>query len=248
MSYTFCVIMILCLSIGAFAQSIKDTLRVEWKTTDPRCDQIFIDGEDIRIIRDNNFVIMVSGVRDKDFVAFDVSVFNESDRRIVVDPANSAFVTWKNRQQQLGDIVKRLEPEKIASKYRTRTAWANALRAFGAGMATNQTTTYGTASGNATVNDRSGYAGSVYYSGTTTTTTTTPNYEVRRQVAQRNAEANAEASSKGNFVLQTALRANTLFPKGDVRGTVFYERKKAEVGSFVILVDNVRYVFGFRLD
>lgn len=247
MKLSLCFTLFCCLSFASFAQTPNNNVHVPWLPNDPCCDKIVVDGSTIRTIKRGDITVAVSASRYNDFYAFEVTVFNDSKERILVDPVQSGFWIVKEGDKPVPVKVKRLDPDKLAAKYRTHAMWANALRTFGAAMSNDQITTYGSTSGTASVYSSGGYRKNVRYSGTVSTTTTTPNYEARRQAARQNAETSAEAQSQGSYVQSIALRANTVFPQQDVWGNVLFEIKKAERGIFGILVDGSQFEFAYTL-
>lgn len=223
--------------------------RIRWKSNDPFCDQIFVNGASIRIIKHKGLTIATDGQKSKDFFAIQTAVFNDTGQRILVDPAQSWFVVLKEkgkeRKANLSDNYAPLPPEKIIAKIENRAAWINALRGLGAALSTTSQTvnTYNT--GTVSVYG-TGTPVQGTYNGTGTATVTRPNYEAQRQAATANAETAAKAQDEASVIDQTALRANTVFPQTTVAGYIFFPMiKKAEITLFILKIGETYYEFGF---
>lgn len=209
----------LSLACSVFAQTSETPKpqpeRVRWKSNDPCCDQIVVNGASIRIIKHKGLTIATDGQKSNDFFAIETYVYNDSGQRILVDPSQSWFSVWKEKGKEMKAKVTEayapLPPEKIISKIENRAAWANALRSLSAAFATNTQTVNTYNSGNVSVYG-AGTPAQGTYSGTSTATVTKPNYEAQRQAAATNAETSAKTQSETGLINSTALRANTVFP------------------------------------
>lgn len=159
-----------------------------------------------------------------------------------VDPKLSFLAVWKDTKKP-HEVLQPLEPEKVARKFESRAMWANALRSFGAAMATTNQTTTTTERGSVSVIGTSGSAIGTYR-GSSASTTTSPDVETRRKAEARNAATSAHAQEKAAAVASAALKVHTVFPNGDVFGEVYFSRKKFDVGYFVIKIEDAFYQFG----
>ncbi len=210
----------------------------QWDTKEPYADSFISDGVPIGIIRNAGVTIAVSGYDGKDYLFCEITVLNETDKRVNVFPRDF-YLTFKDKNGKFGYVYP-LPPEKIAKKYLSRAKWGNFFRTFAAGMAT--TTTQSVGSGTAYVYGSSGSATGVY-SGTATTTS--PNLAAQRNAAVANDRAVEAANAKGQSVILNSLKANTVFPKTYVSGLVHFERKKFSVGILYIIIDGTAYSFPF---
>jgi hypothetical protein len=198
---------------------------ITWKKDDPNCDLIVVEGSRYRIIKRDGLFIAFEFVESRDLYVAAVYVANDSDGRVLVDPQSSILALWKDVKKEAYEIVAPTPPEKVAKKIESRARWANALRAFGAGMATTQTTTY---------------------TGSDSVTTIAPDLEARSRADRQNAETTGQAEDKAAGVMSAALKANTLFSKEYVSGEIYFQKKKFEAGYFVFKIGDAFYQFTVR--
>lgn len=209
-----------------------------WKSGAAFADDFISDGATIRVIRDGGVTVAVFGYLDGGRVVAEVTVANETDRRVTVKPADF-FITYWDKAGKMGHEFS-LPPAKVADKLRGRAKWGNFFRAFAAGMA--QTTSTSESSGSVYVTGAGGAARGTY-SGATTTTA--PDAAAQRRAAEANRAASASANADAEQVLDRALRANTLFPKTYVSGLVYFEKRKFEQSLLYVMVDGTAYTFAF---
>ena len=219
----------------------KTPLHLQWKSDDPNCDRLAIDGKEFRIIKHEGITVISDFSASPDFYAGEFLVINETKDRFDVDPAKAKLVYWPDANKP-PVLLESLPPEKIVSKIQNRTKWTNALRALG-GASTTTTTTSSVESGTATAVGTSGSATGTY-SGTSTATTTRPDYEARRRASEQINEANERANNKSALVNNFALRLNTVFPKDRVSGYIYFPLKKFDKGWLSIEINGVFYDFG----
>jgi hypothetical protein len=215
---------------------------IAWKENDPNCDLIAVDGARYRIIKRNGLFIAFEFIEANGVYVAAVYVSNRSNDRVMVDPESSFLAIWKDIKKAPYETITPTPPEKIAGKIASRARWANAFRTLGAGMATTQTTTTSSANGSVMATGSGGSAIGTY-AGSGSSTTTSPDLEARRQAEKQNAETTAQAQNQAANVMSAALKANTLFPKGDVSGEIYFQKKKFEAGFFVFKIGDAFYQF-----
>ena len=192
------------------------------------------------IIKNNGVIIAVSGYDAKDHLVCEVSVVNQTDRRINVLP-NDFYLTFRDKRGKFGYEFP-LPAEKLPKKYQSRAKRGNFFRAFAAGMAT---TTYETSeAGTFNVSGSNGASATGIYNGTSRTTV--PSVSATRNAAEANRRVTGAANEKGAALINASLRANTLFPKTYMSGMVYFERKKSQVSILYVMVDGIGYLFNFN--
>lgn len=211
------------------------------------CDHWVANDATIQIIQINNMTVTVIIGDDGDYILADTYVTNKSDERILVDPYQSVLFAWKT--EDLSKAPERFQPitgEEIASKLRRRAMWVNILDSVLTSFARNTTTVTSNTSGNASVYG-SGYGGSFTatgsYSGTTMTTISTPDLLARIQSQARIRDRDENAQNRGSYYMNSAMKANTVFPKDSVSGLIYFKRKKAPAAVFTIRVDDLLFDF-----
>ena len=247
-------------SHSGFAQNVKRVLWTEDKACRSvgfseaeqagllaTCDHWVANDATIQIIQINNMTVTVIIGDDGDYILADTYVTNKSDERILVDPYQSVLFAWKT--EDLSKAPERFQPitgEEIASKLRRRAMWVNILDSVLTSFARNTTTVTSNTSGNASVYG-SGYGGSFTatgsYSGTTMTTISTPDLLARIQSQARIRDRDENAQNRGSYYMNSAMKANTVFPKDSVSGLIYFKRKKAPAAVFTIRVDDLLFDF-----
>lgn len=223
------IILLLVLAATLCAQE----RHIQWKSGDPCCERIYSEGDPIRIIRDNGITVAVVGYDSGDNLIAEVSVVNETQTRVDVLPEKFLVVYWKDRSKP-PEEYRPLSPEKVAGRYKSRAGWGNFFRSLAAGIAQSQTTETGTVS----VMGPEGMATGVYSS-----TTTTTNNAALANAARANQRATNEAQGKANYVINSALKANTLFPSTYTSGMVYFPRKKFVLGLIAVRIGDTSYEF-----
>src|SRR5262245_30920949 len=123
------------------SESTNKPPTITWKENDPNCDLIAVNGARYRIIKRNGLFIAFEFIEADGIYIAAVFVSNGSDSRILVDPRLSFLALWKDVKKEPYETHAPTPPEKVAGKIASRARWANALRSFGAGMATTTRTT-----------------------------------------------------------------------------------------------------------
>jgi hypothetical protein len=234
----------LCLLLFVLSTANAQPQHIQWSKSDPRCDEIYSEGQLIRTIRANGlFISVIGGHYDNYFVA-DVFVGNDSDRRVNVLPEKTFFVMWKKAGDKQPSVLNSISPEKVAARAKNKSEWGSFFRSLAAGMASTTTRSTANTSGTVSVTGSGGMATGIYTEDTTTTTTG-PNDAAPRRAAERNAEARENAKAKGDLFRAYALDATTLFPSQQIRGAVYFDKKSFNVSLFAIEIDGVSYNFAF---
>jgi len=211
---------------------------LSWKKSATFADEFITDGATIRLIRDDGITVAVFGFLEGDYIVAEITVANETDRRVTVKPEDFFLIYW-DKSNKMGHQFS-LPPAKVANKAKGRAKWGNFFRSFAAGMAT--TTTQTRESGSATIYGNGGVASGTYNG---TGTTTSPDVAAQRRVAQANRDATGAAHNAAEQVLSDALWANTVFQKTYVSGLVYFERKKFEQSALYVVIDGTAYTFAF---
>jgi hypothetical protein len=199
--------------------------RLIWKPEEKYADSFLSEGVLIRIIRNKGLAVAISCYDFRSYVACEVSVLNETEKRVDVLPENFFLAGY---DKDKFDYTFSLPATKLAQRYESRARWGNFFRAFAAGMAT-------TTSSSAVSGDING-----------TITTTSPNIAAQRNAAIANQRAMENAKREGDTILLDALLANTVFPQQHISGVVYFEHKKFRTGAFVnMIIDGTGYSFGF---
>lgn len=227
--FLFAVLTLLVAALPAFSQkrALPDMPqeRFIWKPEEKYADSFLSEGVLIRIIQNKGLTVAISCYDFRSYLACEVSVLNETEKRVDVLPENFFLAGY---DKEKFDYTFSLPATKLAKRYESRARWGGFFRAFAAGMAT--TTSRSTVTG-----DING-----------TITTTSPDYAAQRRAAAANQQANEEAKTEADTILMDALLANTVFPKRHVSGVVYFERKKFRTGAFVnMIIDGTAYSFGF---
>jgi hypothetical protein len=197
-----------------------------WQEGEAFADSFLAEGTTIRIIRNDGLTVATVCYDYREYLACEVSVVNETQRRIDVVPENYFMAgTYENGK---ADYVYSLPPTKLAKKYESRGKWGMFFRSFAAGMA--RTTSTSTVTG-----DLNG-----------TITTTSPNLAAQRNAAIANQRARDQAKRKADTIILDALLANTVFSKNYISGMVYFERKKFKTAFLSMIIDGTAYSFGFN--
>jgi hypothetical protein len=186
--------------------------------------------------------------KSEDNYVADVFFLNKSDRRIEFKPEQSVIAVWEKR----ADIDNKkppkeyfpIPPEKIVKKLESRMIWANALLAVSASMQTKTTTTQTTENGTATIYGN-GASASGTYNGTSTSTTTTTDREAQQRAARQQQQNSTTTTSKTDAIMGSALRANTVFPKQQILGRIYFPKKKFEFLYLGIRIEDSLYSIAF---
>lgn len=195
-----------------FSDKEKATLKVE-------TDHFIRDGVIIRTTKVNDFYFYLSLTYDSAYFYANLFVFNGSKVRALVDPAQSAILTYKTQaEDEVPEMLLPIPPEKIAAQIRSRAQWANFFSALGAGLATTTAT---------------------FNVGGTTGTVTVPNVQAQRTAAAQNSARILAAYEASDRVMERALKANTLFENQSAGGSIYFKKKKKLDGGFLIKVGNV---------
>jgi hypothetical protein len=208
---------------------------IHWTHDDPRCDEVLSDGDRIRIIRDGDLAVAAVGYDAGGYTVVEVTVANSAERRVNVIPEDF-LLTYQDEKGRYGYEYS-LPPEKVAGKFKRRAKWGNFFRTLAAGMA--QTTT--TESGSVSIHGPGGVA-----TGTYSGTTTRPDARSQTAARERSARATEEAEEKSARLIDSALKANTLFRNTYVFGFVYFERSKYSAASLNMIIDGTLYSFAFR--
>ncbi len=189
---------------------------------------VIVDGHGLRTISFNGIAIAAKLYYLNDYDVIDVFIANRTGNRILVDPRKWAHTQHRSREHFINAKPlmweRPADPAKIAEKIASRTAWANAFAALGAGFATQK----------ATVTHPDG----------SQSTVTAPDTSAQRRAAVQNRQRTTVAQSEAAEIMDTALLANTVFDQGSVDGLVYFKRdKKAYFSVMEVRIGGVRFWF-----
>jgi len=208
------------------------------------CTHQYIDGQKYKILTTDRAVITVGLAANKKYARVSIRVANISSSQVDVLPEQFTLSEVVPKERELAYVPY----QKIVRADASRAGWANALNAFGSGMATQQVTTQSTTNGTVSATSSNGTYANGSYNGTTTSTTSAPNYAAQAQ-AQDNIRRRREAiAAESQELSQSSLKANSLLAGQTVSGNVYFEfDKKAENLVLRLLIDHVSYEFPFKM-
>lgn len=208
-----------------------------------RCDQVYSGGQSIRTIDGQQLHVAVIAGYYEDYYVADLFVANDRrDDRVDVLSDKAVFVYWK-KQNEAPQVSGPIPPEKIAAKIQKRAEWRTFLTSLSAALATHTVQVNTSTTGTASVIGSGGSATGIY-SENSTSTVRVPNTELQRQAAARNDRTMIRAEERGDVFTSHALQSTTLFPGDQIRGALFFEKKKFLVGEFAIEIAGTNFEFG----
>lgn len=235
MKYFLLIFLILLFAFNAVAQTFDRNInnRIMWMNKeDERSGTIYVDGVEFRTMDRQLFEIAFALGYQNGYQVATVYVLNKSDSRIDVLPLNAYLVTWKKEKDYLDNkpaiVVQQIPAETIAMKMENRQRWATTMRAIGAGM---QTQT-------ATVTDNRGNSSTV----------TVPNTAAQVNTQNQNTQEMMRVQKTGDLLIDTALKANTIFKNQSVFGNIYFKFKKHETGIFIIKIQDYEYGFMYNYE
>lgn len=200
---------------------------VRWQTGASYSDSIMSKGQELKIIDLENIFISATLIEKKGWIphAF-ITIENKKSERILVDPTNWTLNVLTPKER----ILASKEPEKLAQSLESRGKWAAALSNVGAAMATKQST--------ATVRNSDGTSSTV--------TVTEPDKDAQQRAAKNGKENQTFLGSVADYVRESSIQANTVFPNKSISGIVWFEDKKYKEVVLTITIDGVIYEFPFE--
>lgn len=223
MKYFISTLLMLLFASYAFGQSDKT---VRWQPNSDYSDSVISDGKEIKIITKNGISIAATLIEKRGWIPHAFITFeNNTNNRILLDPALWTLNVITPKPQTLTTK----EPEKLDASLENRAKWAAAIDDAGAAFSTKQTT--------ATVTDSNG--------ATSTATITEPDKQAQKEAATRGRAQQEHAGSVADYVRSSSLKVNTVFPKTQVSGIVWFENKKYKDVVLTIVIGDVIYEFPF---
>lgn len=227
----FLLLLTFCISIYAQTEQTEKPKVISWKETDPNCDEIFIDGMPLRIIKNNGVEVGVIQEDNGDYAIFFVIIRNLTQERFNVDPTQFAFY-YSEKDPAKGKLkaddfkmMTPVDPEKVADKIIKKAKWKSFFNGFASAFA-KRTTTVDVNGLPVTITEQDRAA------------------QTRAMLANREIKIDAEARAAG--VMESALKKNTLFPNEHIEGTVFFKREKFKVCAVYFVVNGVDYEFAYK--
>lgn len=203
------------------------------------CDFYAKDGVEVAIVKFKDYVVATSIVV-RGYVMLDVLVVNNSNERLLVNPALARFNYWKDINADASDAMTPIPPEKIASKIMNRVKWANILNGVGASLQKQTATANSSTTGNASIYDNRGNSANGTYSQKTETTVTAPDSTAQVEAIRQNNQRASNGQNLSDSIISNALKVNTLFPNESTNGVIYFPRKKAKAAVFVFTLDGVK--------
>jgi hypothetical protein len=213
-------------------------------TEETGCSHQYIDGLKYKIITTDQAIVTVALGGNAKYARVLVRVTNLSTTPIDVLPDRFALVETKPKQKTLAYVPY----QKIIQADNRRAGWANAINAFGAGMATQQVSTQTNTNGTVNAYGSDGTYANANYNGTSTSTTSVPNYAAQAQ-ARENIRRRREAiAEEAQSLSQSSLLANSLAGGQSISGSVYFQfDKKVEEAVLTLMIDHVTYEFPFTM-
>jgi hypothetical protein len=210
----------------------------------PTCTHQYIDGKKFKILTADQVVITAYASANTKYARVDLSVLNKTTMPIDVLPQNFSISELTPKERTFAYVPF----EKIVKSDEHRAGWANALNAFGAGMATKQVTTDTTSNGTVDLNSSDGTYTNGTYSGTSTSTTSVPDYAAQAQAQENIRNRNAAIAAESQVMSQAALKANSVMPNQAISGVVYFEfDKKVETLQLILPIGGITYEIPFTM-
>jgi hypothetical protein len=208
------------------------------------CTHQYIDGYKYKILTTDKLTLSVSLGANAKYARVSVTVLNKSTAPIDVLPERFSIDETKPKER----IFSYVPFEKIVKSDARRAGWANAINAFGAGMATQQATTQTSTNGTINATNSDGTYSNGTYNGTTTSTTSVPDYAAQAH-AQENIRRRREGiAAESDSLSKLSLKANSVLPNQTVSGFAFFDfDKKAQNITVVIPIDGITYQIPFQM-
>lgn len=207
------------------------------------CEKIFLDGFEYTILPYGGVQVVVSLTDNGSHLVALVTVRNTDNRfSPVVDPAKVQIIGFDKNDKAV--FLAPIPPQKIASKFVNRAAWASALNSLSASLAKTRTTSSSMVNGNLMITGTAGTS-SVMVTGTETTSTTQQDRGAVARADEQNQGWMAGARANAQEVMDTALRANTIFPGKSISGFVYFERKKLKKVVVEVTVGKISFDFPY---
>ncbi|SRR6266496_192331 len=169
-------------------------------------------------------------------------VANTGHDRVDVLPEKATFVAW-TKPNQAPEVSGPIAPEKIAAKIKNHAKWKVFFSSLSGALATQTANVNTTTNGTVTAIGPGGVASGVY-SESSMSTVTTPDREAQRRAQANNQRIREEAEARGDVFLARALLSTTLFKGQDIRGALFFEKKKMQVGVLALEIGDTNFEFG----
>jgi hypothetical protein len=230
---------------------LKMDTRIYKKVNDPCCERFFVDGVEYLTMKTGSGLWFALAIVERgNYDVAELYIANGSDKKVTVNPALAYMELWKDEKGLLDKppfyVGKPIPAHTIAKKLQNKAAWANFFTRFSASFQNQQIVTRTTSSGTATAIGSGGMVTGTY-NGTSATTTTIPDYQARA-AAENTAQArSAQAVANGASYMNDEMLANTLWPKQDIFGRIYFSLKKYHSATFVIEIEGKEYAFLFSL-
>ena len=211
---------------------------------DAGCTHQYIDGLKYKIITTDQTVITVALSANAKYARALIRVTNKSAMPIDVLPDHFTLSEIKPKLREFAYVPY----QKIVQADNRKAGWANAINAFGAGMATQQVTTQTNSNGTVNATGSNGTYANATYNGTSTSTTSVPNYAAQAQARESIRRRREAIAEEAQSLSQSSLQANSLLTGQTISGSVYFQfDKKVEDAVLTLLIDHVTYEFPFTM-
>jgi hypothetical protein len=208
------------------------------------CTHEYVDGSKYKILTTDQIVLTVSLAGNAKYARVNVMILNKSNTPVDVLPEQFSIEEITPKEKTLSYVPF----GKIVKSDARRAGWANAINAFGAGMARQQATTQTASTGTVNATSSDGTYTNGTYNGTSTSTTSVPDYAAQAR-AQENIRRRREAiAAESQTLSQTSLKANSVLPNQTVGGFVYFDfNKKVEKVNMLIPINGITYEIPFTM-
>ncbi len=221
------ILLSLTLIVVGFSQEPSVTEKKQrqifiWRPDCKICDRFTVDGNTYHVFENEKFKLLIRLFDAKKFLVATVGIQNKSDKRFEFIPSEANLVVFKKDRKKVSEVLTPMTPEETAKKIKKRGRWANFASALSGAFAKEQ----------ATVRDQYG---------NTVATVTAPNTNAQNRANQTIRNRQNNNNRFANLIVEDALRANTLFPKGAVYGNLYFKRKKSISVIIAVNINQTMY-------
>ena len=239
------IFVLIAVSTGVTHAQVAATLRQPVVCDDSTvCTHEFVNGLIYKTITTDQIAITVAISSNGKVGRANLTVANKSEAPFDVTPERFTIAETAPKIKTFAYMP----PEKVVQADAHRAGWANALNAFGAGMATQQVTTQTNSNGTVNATGSDGSSANGTYNGTSTSTTSVPDYAAQARARENIRKRKEALAAERQAMEQTSLRANTVHPGQTVAGFVYFEwGKKSEDVMISMPIGDTLYQVPFKI-
>ena len=248
---TFTLLFILLFGMSVFGQeATKPAIpNIYWDADKSKCsicDDYIRDGSHRYVFNTPDIGILFAASYNDKLAYNTVLILNKSENRLNFNPAtDTVLIYYKNKDDKTPEFISPLKPEDAAQKIKGSQGMKNFFSSLGAALQKQAITGNSTTDGTASVFGTGGMATGVYNE-RTTTTVLVPDTDAQARARDTIAERNRLATERYNDVINSALLANTIFPKKSVVGNIYFPLVKGGVYFFGIKIGGKLYLKSFK--